>query len=53
MAKRLAGDARRTVLGQGTVGCIVLDAAHFFVCRPIIDACVNALAGVLVREVLP
>ena len=33
--------------------CIVLDAAHVFVCRSIIDASVDALAGVLVREVLP
>ena len=33
--------------------CIVLDTAHVFVCRPIVDASVDAVAGVLMREVLP
>ena len=35
------------------MSCIVLDAAHVFVCHSIIGACVDALAGVLVRDVLP
>jgi len=33
--------------------CIVLDATHVFVCRSIVGASVDALAGVLVREILP
>ena len=44
---------RRTVLGQGGVSCIILDAAHVFVCSSIIDASIDALTGILVREVLP
>jgi len=35
------------------VFCIVRDAAHVFVCRSVVDASVDALAGVLVREILP
>jgi len=35
------------------VCCIVLDAAHILVCRSIVDASVDTLASVLVREVLP
>ena len=38
---------------MGAMSCIVLDAAHVFVCRSVIDASVDTLAGVLVREVLP
>jgi hypothetical protein len=33
------------------VRCVLLDAAHVFLCRPIVDASVDALAGVLVREI--
>jgi hypothetical protein len=35
------------------MSCIVLDAVHVFVCRSIIDASVDALTGIFVREVLP
>ena len=35
------------------MSCIVLDAAHVFMCHSVIDAFVDTLAGVLVREVLP
>ena len=44
---------RRTVLGQGGMSCIILNAAHVFVCRSIIDAFIDTLGGVLVGEVLP
>ena len=35
------------------MSCIVLNEAHVFVGHPIVDASVDALAGVLMREVLP
>jgi len=35
------------------MSCIILDAAHVFVCRSIIDAFIDTLMGVLVGEVLP
>ena len=52
MAIRLTEDVKRTVLSWGAMSCIILDASHVFMHRSISNAPVDALASIIMREVL-